>query len=697
MGMTKMRQSALVLGVIGTLWQPCVATEQKEDNMSKFSMTPLENTWRFKTDPEKKGEQERWHLANYDDKSWAEARSDNEGGWAAQGFKGYTGCAWYRQRVSIPDECGQRAFLFLFFSAVDEEGEVYINGEKVFDHTYAATNLKVDVMWKKPFSFDAKKFLKPGGENLIAVRVTKNNPGAGGIWKPVFLVGADTAADTKEIAGQLTAQGKLDPIYYLEHIKIPPIPPHPDEALFGSRIQRTMTLLATSNAERRHTVKILVYGQSITQGLHWERIVKTLQERYPHANIIAENRSIGGLTAPSLIRPALHDVYPFYPDLLIFHVYAGALSGEWEQIIANVRKRTTAEIMVFTHQVAWVDKEEGMRKRRLADDEDSDNIRYVAQKYNCELVEVRREWEQYLEANKLTPNMLMGNKIKSNVHPNKEGHTLLAGLILRHFRVNTILPGGWSDQVRTYYAWRPLLEGMDKDEVVLSGPSWQRTERGVVSRSSNDVLKLSFEGNRVDVVATDCKDLGSARILIDGKPPSQFPELYVVTRPSKMILADYPALLRVTLGSQDRVCEKWTLKIKEINDNASAFTYDLTGSVTGFDGTGSHKAKFVSNSGRILIDPSNFMVATVIAFARKNDRNHPELQSIKKNGFEVTWEVAPMFMDIWKPRPITDESLEDRYTLAQGLENGRHTLEIIPNGDGNIPVKEIVAFRPPMR
>ena len=56
----------------------------------------------------------------------------------------------------------------------------------------------------------------------------------------------------------LTAQDKLVPIYYLAHIKIPPIPPHPQETLLGSRIQRTMTRLATSNARQRKTVKILV-------------------------------------------------------------------------------------------------------------------------------------------------------------------------------------------------------------------------------------------------------------------------------------------------------------------------------------------------------------------------------------------------------------------------------------------------------
>jgi hypothetical protein len=36
-------------------------------------------------------------------------------------------------------------------------------------------------------------------------------------------------------------------------------------------------------------------------------------------------------------------------------------------------------------------------------------------------------------------------------------------------------------------------------------------------------------------------------------------------------------------------------------------------------------------------------------------------------------------------------------TLAKGLSNGSHTLEIIPNGDGAVPIESIVVHEPPLR
>jgi len=38
----------------------------------------------------------------------------------------------------------------------------------------------------------------------------------------------------------------------------------PDASGWGKNIQRTMRMLATSTAEKRNTVRILFYGQSIT-------------------------------------------------------------------------------------------------------------------------------------------------------------------------------------------------------------------------------------------------------------------------------------------------------------------------------------------------------------------------------------------------------------------------------------------------
>ncbi len=56
-----------------------------------------------------------------------------------------------------------------------------------------------------------------------------------------------------------------------------------------------------------------------------------------------------------------------------------------------------------------------------------------------------------------------------------------------------------------------------------------------------------------------------------------------------------------------------------------------------------------------------------------------------------------MGLDAWKaPFPDAIKNVEERVTLVQGLDNGPHTIEIIPKGDDNVPVKALVVHRPPL-
>ena len=171
-------------------WQEMLATE-----LPQIRFREVGNVWRFKTDPEDAGVQGNWFSAETDDRGWAEVCSDRGNGWEAQGFPGYLGYAWYRQRLELPAELGQAARLYLLFGAVDEDAEVFINGTKAFAHTCESTGLAPDAIWTTPFAFDARPFLK-AGENVIAVRV-RNRLGMGGIWKPAYLVATDKEADPR--------------------------------------------------------------------------------------------------------------------------------------------------------------------------------------------------------------------------------------------------------------------------------------------------------------------------------------------------------------------------------------------------------------------------------------------------------------------------------------------------------------------
>src|SRR5678816_3902872 len=124
----------------------------------------------------------------------------------------------------------------------------------------------------------------------------------------------------------------------------PPLPPAADSPAYGTNVQRTMTLLATSTPQRRNRVRILFYGQSITEQNWWKLVAEDLRRRFPNADLDIQNKAVGGFASQILSRVAEHDVYAFYPDLVIFHAYGA--NNTYEEIIRGIRTRTTAEVLI---------------------------------------------------------------------------------------------------------------------------------------------------------------------------------------------------------------------------------------------------------------------------------------------------------------------------------------------------------------
>jgi outer membrane protein assembly factor BamB len=166
----------------------------------KLPVLPLSDTWQFKTDPEQIGIAQSW-ASTPDVAGWSEI-SSNAGnkGWEGQGFPEYRGYAWYRQNFSIPANFEKRKHLWLFFPAVDSESEIYLNGEKIFEHTLASTGLKPETIWNDAFFVDIAPHLQPG-ENALAVRVTSAG-GVRGVWRPVSIISSNDAlsADAMKFA-----------------------------------------------------------------------------------------------------------------------------------------------------------------------------------------------------------------------------------------------------------------------------------------------------------------------------------------------------------------------------------------------------------------------------------------------------------------------------------------------------------------
>ena len=83
-------------------------------------------------------------------------------------------------------------------------------------------------------------------------------------------------------AALLTA-GMVMALTMLKAAEAPVYPPvkFPDTSPWSRNLQRTMRLLATSTPEQRHTVRILFYGQSITEQ-KWAKLVEEdLRRRFP--------------------------------------------------------------------------------------------------------------------------------------------------------------------------------------------------------------------------------------------------------------------------------------------------------------------------------------------------------------------------------------------------------------------------------
>jgi alpha-glucosidase (family GH31 glycosyl hydrolase) len=143
----------------------------------------LSTTWKFRTDPADSGVNGRWFAKEFKDAAWDTIQAGSS--WEEQGHPGYDGVAWYRQDIFIPVS-GRLGPLFLIFGGVDDEYDLYINGDKIAH--YGSPNNSV---YNTVTSTDCSAYLRRGEDNLIVLRVNDWG-GAGGITAPPFMI-ADKA------------------------------------------------------------------------------------------------------------------------------------------------------------------------------------------------------------------------------------------------------------------------------------------------------------------------------------------------------------------------------------------------------------------------------------------------------------------------------------------------------------------------
>lgn len=416
-------------------------------------------------------------------------------------------------------------------------------------------------------------------------------------------------------------------------------------------ITRTTYLLETSNQSNRNRVDILFYGQSIIGGLKSDVLIDSLKKRFPFANIKHKNKAIGGFALPSLIKTAEHDLYQETPDLIIFHGYEGIEDGVFDSLIYNIRSKLSSDLLLFNHHYVWDKPQSKLDSINKFHDFDSKQIENIAKKYSCGFVNVREQWKEYLDSNNVHANELIGNTIEPNVHPNDKGNALLRSILLSAFE---------NSSNQKYDTEKDALR-----EVVLLDDTKTHTN--------------CFKSNRL-ILETDRRfnEKAKVEVFINDNKPSEFKSNYLITRPSKGYKSWMPGLKKVSMGSFFPRKEEWRLKIFEIDRANKTFKYSLIGSLTGFDGEGSSQSNFISNSGRISIN--------------KSDWNIFEIEKITKNqtpeNFEINFEVILLVNDILELERSTSKYLLFK---ADNVMNLKLDIKIT---QGNPTLKKLHAFRP---
>ena len=93
-------------------------------------VTSLDGLWRFHT-----GDNPQWADPNFDDSNWPLLRSDED--WARQGYKGYSGYAWYRFRVTVPAGLDD---ISLLLPPLRTSYQVFVDGKQVGSFGRIATS-----------------------------------------------------------------------------------------------------------------------------------------------------------------------------------------------------------------------------------------------------------------------------------------------------------------------------------------------------------------------------------------------------------------------------------------------------------------------------------------------------------------------------------------------------------------------------
>ena len=153
--------SATIRSLLG-LSNPHVATFTQD----------ISQGWKFRTDSSDSGLSLHWEATTFDDRSWTTLNAGTA--WEEQGYEGYDGVAWYRKTILVPSTPRVDS-LFLVFSGVDDEYDLFLDGKKVAHYGSQGNSV-----WNSVTYTNIQSHIRQGSAVQIALRV-KDWGGGGGV------------------------------------------------------------------------------------------------------------------------------------------------------------------------------------------------------------------------------------------------------------------------------------------------------------------------------------------------------------------------------------------------------------------------------------------------------------------------------------------------------------------------------------
>ncbi len=152
----------------------------------------MPDEWQFLLDPVEIGRISGYERPGELGGNWQPMKTSTRS-WSDQGLHYYKGLAWYRQKVTIPEEFDGRP-IYMWFGGVDRTASVWLNGEYMGSNAEPREGLPGIPGSFRPFDLptvdeDGDSVINFGGENWVVVEIenrTLAELGTGGILAPVM-------------------------------------------------------------------------------------------------------------------------------------------------------------------------------------------------------------------------------------------------------------------------------------------------------------------------------------------------------------------------------------------------------------------------------------------------------------------------------------------------------------------------------